>query len=113
MTPPIDQLRLIGLIPRRLMRACLGAAEEAGIKPAILFRTGQRQMVAVGEQMDRMLFLSWPDNRISRLSWTLDPSLFSRRRKADTWRAVTDLLADCETPIRVLKPCGKITPSVS
>jgi hypothetical protein len=111
--PPSDQLRLIGRIPRRLMRACLTAAECTGITPVILFRTGQRQLVAVGERMDRMLFFSWPGNRISRLSWSLDPSCFSRRRKAETWRAVTDLLADCETPIRVWKPRGKIDPSVS
>lgn len=113
MNSPSGQLRLIGLIPLRLTRACLAAAEEAGIAPVILFRTGQHQLVAVGEQMDRMLFLSWPGNRISRLSWTLDPAFFSRRRKAETWQAVTDLLADCETPNRVLKPRGKTDPSVS
>lgn len=113
MTIEKGQLVLIGVLPRTVRRACLKAAKTAGITPSVLFRTGQSNLAAVCENFERTLFIKWPGMQLSRLSWTFDPTLFSTRHKATVKRAMAELLADQETPIRKMRLRGKTDPTVS
>lgn len=113
MTITQGHLLLIGSLPRTVWQAGLKAAEDAGLVPALFFRTGQRTMAAVGNDLELTLFIRWTGNKPSRLRWTFDPDLFSPRLKASSKRAVAELLADQETPIRKLKLRGKTDHAVS
>jgi hypothetical protein len=108
-----DQIILIGVLPRTVRQACLKAAKTAGIIPAVLFRTGRSNLAVVCENFERTLYIRWPGMQLSRLSWTFDPTMFSTRHKATVKRAIAELLADQETPIRRIRLCGKTDPAVS